>query len=342
MSRKASTGSEMADIRDRLAGTDPAQGEGELDRDSIARLAGIGERIGAQAITAPAPGRRERAWWPGRPPRRRRAIITFVAVPALLAASAAGWAIAHGRTASQVTDGIACYAAPRFPSSAAVVSATGQSPATVCAQIWAEGAIPGSYGTRVPPLVACVLPAGDAVGVFPDTSCAALRLQPLPGGYQRAAGRFSALVNHLNAQLGRSKCVSEPQAAADARQALRAYGFTGWRVTGYRPDQQTRCAIVAADSESHTIIVTSAPGQGVEAVQVPGLQPRSRCTAGNPPENTRVVLREFRAALRAAGYGQWKVVVGNPDSRAQPCYGSVGYDPAHRTISLESTASLNR
>ena len=341
MSHKARTGSEMADIRDRLAGMDPAQGE--LDRDSIARLAGIGDRIGARAIAAPAPGRRERAWWPGRPaPRRRRAVITFVAVPALLAASAAGWAITHGRTASQVTDGIACYAAPRFPSSAAIVSATGQSPAMVCAQIWAEGAIPGRHGTSVPPLVSCVLPAGDAVGVFPDTSCAALRLQPLPGGYHRAAARFSALVNHLNAQVSRSKCVSEPQAAAYARQALRAYGFTGWRVTGYRPDQQTRCAILTADSESHTVIVTSAPGQGVEAVQVPGLQPHSRCTAGNPPENTRVVLREFRAALRAAGYGQWKVVVGSPDSRAQPCYGSVGYDPAHRTISLESTASLTR
>jgi hypothetical protein len=341
MFRKARTGSDMADIRDRIASMDPAQGE--LDRDSIARLAGIGERMGAQAIAGPAPGRRERAWWPGRPAlRRRRAMITFVAVPALLAASAAGWAIAHGRTASQVTDGIACYAAPRFPSSAAIVSATGQSPAMVCAQIWAEGAIPGRHGSHVPPLVSCVLPAGDAVGVFPDTSCAALRLQPLPGGYQRAAAAFSALVDHLDAQLSRSKCVSEPQATAYARQALRAYGFTGWRVTGYRPGPGTRCAMFAADSERHTILVTSVPGQGVEAVQVPGLRPRSRCTAGHPPESTRVVLRKFRAALRAAGYGQWKVVVGSPASRAQPCYGGVSYDPAHRTISLDSTASLTR
>jgi hypothetical protein len=339
MFRKTTAGSDMADIRDRLAGTDPARGE--LDRDSIARLAAIGDRIGAQPVAAQAPRRRERAWWPGRPaPRRRRAVITFVAVPALLAASAAGWAIAHGRTAGQVTGGVACYAAPRFPSSAAIVSATGQSPAQICTQIWAEGAIPGSHGTHVPPLVSCVLPAGDAVGVFPDTSCAALRLQPLPGGYQRAAARFSALVNHLNAQIGRSKCVSEPQAAADARQALRAYGFTGWRVTGYRQGPGTGCAMFAADSESHLILITSVPGQGVAAVQVPGLRPRSRCTAGNPPEDTRVVLREFRAALRAAGYGQWKVVVGSPDSRAQPCYGSVGYDPAHRTISLDAAASL--
>jgi hypothetical protein len=340
MFHKTPAGSDLADIRDRLAGTDPAQGE--LDRDSIARLAGIGDRIGAQAVMAPAHRRRERAWWPGRPaPRRRRAVITFVAVPALLAASAAGWAITHARTASQVTGGVACYAAPRFPSSAAIVSATGQSPATICAQIWAEGAIPGRHGTRVPPLVACVLPAGGAVGVFPDTSCADLRLQPLPGGYQRAAATFSALVRHLDVQFGRSKCVSEPQATAYARQALRASGLTGWRVTGYQPGPGTRCATFGADSESHTIFVTSAPGQGVQAVQVPGLRPRSRCTAGNPPENTRVVLREFRAALRAAGYGQWKVVVGYPDSRAQPCYGSVGYDPAHRTISLASTASLS-
>ena len=123
---------------------------------------------------------------------------------------------------------------------------------------------------------------GDAVGVFPDTSCAALRLQPLPGGYQRAAAAFSALVDHLDAQLSRSKCVSEPQATAYARQALRAYGFTGWRVTGYRPGPGTRCAMFAADSERHTILVTSVPGQGVEAVQVPGLRPRSRCTAWPP------------------------------------------------------------
>src|SRR5450432_587231 len=92
MFHKTPAGSDMADIRDRLAGTDPAQGE--LDRDSVARLAGIGDRIGARTVAAPAYRRQERAWWPGRPaPRRRRAMITFVAVPALLAASAAGWAI---------------------------------------------------------------------------------------------------------------------------------------------------------------------------------------------------------------------------------------------------------
>jgi hypothetical protein len=37
MSHKARTGCEMAEIRDRLTGMDPAQGE--LDRDSVARLA---------------------------------------------------------------------------------------------------------------------------------------------------------------------------------------------------------------------------------------------------------------------------------------------------------------
>lgn len=340
MFSKTRTGSDMADIRDRLAGMDPAQGE--LDGDSAARLAGIGDRIGAQAVAAPARGRRDRAWWPGRPaPRRRRAMITFVAVPALLAASAAGWAIVRDRTATQVTDGIACYAAPHFPSSAAIVSANGESPATVCAQLWAEGAIPGKPGTHVPPLVACVLPSGGAVGVFPGTSCATLRLQPLPAGYQRAAAAITALVRHLDVRFGSSKCVSEPQAMEYARQALRTYGFTGWRVTGYQPGPGSRCAMFGADSEHHTIFITSAPGQGIESVSVPGLRPRSRCTAGNPPENTKVVLRQFRAALRAAGYGQWKVVVGTRVSRAQPCYGSVGYDPAHRTISLESTASLN-
>src|ERR1022692_2615921 len=46
MFHKTPAGSDLADIRDRLAGTDPAQGE--LDRDSTARAAGNGGPTGGQ------------------------------------------------------------------------------------------------------------------------------------------------------------------------------------------------------------------------------------------------------------------------------------------------------
>ena len=342
------TDTDIAAIRaDFFASADPAGGE--LDATAAARLAGI-----RQAITSHVPaahgsepsGRRPARSWraPGRRlehpgQRRRRAVVAAVGIPVLLAATAAGWEIVNVRTATQVTDGVACYAAASLHASTTVARASGQDPASVCARYWADGVITGKRSHNVPSLVACVLPDGGAVGVFPGTTCAALHLQPLPAGYRQAARQFSALSAGLAAWFRASRCVHETVAVAHVKEALRQHGLRGWRVVGYKPMQRSisgPCATFTAESRTHTIHVLPAFGQGVEAVTIPALnQPSSKCRPGRAPERATTVIRQLHAALRAAGYGQWKVVIVSPASTAQPCY-TAGFDPAAHQVGLSS------
>jgi hypothetical protein len=91
--------------------------------------------------------------------RKRRALIpALVAVSAILLV-AGGYLVIH-RTEHTVRS-FGCYAAPSLTADTTVVRRTGN-PVQVCASLWGDIA-PG----KVPPLVACVLPSGDAVGVFP-------------------------------------------------------------------------------------------------------------------------------------------------------------------------------
>jgi hypothetical protein len=337
-----STHTDISAIRAALANADPAGGE--LDTTAAARLASMRHAITSQATASPGSLRaalRPRKFQPGR--GRRRAVVISLAIPVLLAASAAGWEMAGTQTASHVTDGIGCYAAASLHASTTVVVATGQDPASVCARYWSDGVVSGKPGNHVPALVACVLPDGGAVGVFPDTSCSALGLQPIPRGYRQAARRFGALTAALRVRFGASRCVYEKVAVADVRQALRRHGFSGWRVVGYQPMPHSingPCATFIAQTRTHTVTVVPRAGQGVESVSVPALnKPSSECTPGHAPENPRTVTRQIQAALRAAGYGQWKVVIVNPASTAQPCY-SPGYDPARHEVTLSSYAGL--
>jgi hypothetical protein len=264
-----------------------------------------------------------------------------VGIPVLLAATAAGWVIANVGTATRVTDGVGCYAAASLHASTTIAPATGQDPASVCARYWADGVITGKRSHHVPSLVACVLPDGGAVGVFPDTTCTALHLQPLPVGYRQAARQFSALSAGLAAWFRASRCVHEPVAVAHVKEALRQHGLRGWRVVGYKPMPRSisgPCATFTAESRTHTIHVVPASGQGVEAVTIPALnRPSSTCSPGRAPERATTVTRQLHAALRAAGYGQWKVVIISPATTAQPCY-TAGYEPATHQVTLSSYA----
>lgn len=341
MFRKSTcTHTDISAIRAVLANADPAGGE--LDATAAARLARMRHAITSDATASP--GSLRAGHRPGKfrtVHGRRRAVITSLAIPVLLAASAAGWEIVGTMTASQVTSGIGCYAAASLHASATVVDATGQAPTIICARYWSDGVVSGKRSHHVPALVACVLPHSGTVGVFPETSCSALGLQPLPGGYRQAARQFSALSAALRARFGASRCVPETVAVADVRQALRQHGFSGWRVVGYKPMPHSingPCADFIAESRTHTVRVVPAPGQGAESVSVPALNmPSSDCTPGHAPENARTVTRQLQAALRAAGYGQWKVVIVNPASTRQPCY-SPGYDPARHEVTLASYA----
>lgn len=330
MFRKMSTrtDTDIAAIRAVLASADPAGDE--LDAAAAARLAGIRQAITSHVPAAhgsesagrrpvksrPAPGRRlERLGQ-----RRRRALAAAVAIPVLLAATAAGWEIANIRTATQVTDGVGCYAAASLRASTIIARATGQDPTSICARYWADGVITGKRSHHVPSLVACVLPNGGAVGVFPGTTCAALHLQPLPVGYRQAARQFSALSAGLGAWFRASRCVPEAAAVAHVREALRQHGLKGWRVVGYKPMPRSidgPCATFTAESRTHTIQVEPVAGQGVEAVTIPALhRPSSTCGPGRAPERATTVTRQLRAALRAA---RLRAVEGRDRQPGQHC-----------------------
>ena len=340
---------DITQARQLLAGIDPAAGE--LDDSAAEHLARIRTLVSAEpAVTAG-----KRTWWPARRQRqRRRVIITGIAVPALLAATGAGWALAAQPAASRVTNAVVCYSRPHLPLAGVSENAAGGSdngvpPAVMCARQWAAGdVIPGVH--RVPRvLAACAVPGLGDIGVFPDTSCQALDLPGVPAGFDTAARKFSALSNALAKGLtgtaSAPRCASEPAASAYIRQTARRYGFGRWRIALPAVTEPGLCWQAQPDPVSHTIAVLPQPGvyapgngpaQIIQRVMDP-LYSAGRCRAGRTPESTAAVVRELRARLRAAGYGNWTVtVVGLPTSVATPCYVSGGFTASRRVVDINS------
>jgi hypothetical protein len=346
--RQDRAAADISVIRQMLTGTDPVAGE--LAESVPDRLALIREQIRAEsAVTADG-----RTWWPTRHQRqRRRVVITCMAVPALLAATGGGWALAVQPAASRVTDAVVCYSLPHLPQRGVSESFGGGSddgvaPTRMCAEQWAAGGIiPGVR--RVPHrLAACALISLGMIGVFPDTTCATLHLPNVPAGYKLASRRFFALTRALNDLVGsgsKPRCVSEPAAAAYIRQAARKYGFASWRIIPPTAMQPKLCWQAQPDPASHTISIVPtpgmyAPGNGpAEVIQrvMDPLYSVTRCRPGGKPESTAAIIRELRTRLRQAGYGNWTVAVaGLPDSRSYPCYVSGGFSVNPRVVYINS------
>jgi hypothetical protein len=277
MFSKASIRRDVRDIQAMLTAADPAGGP--LTAGSAARLAALRHRIGGAgpgpgdpaAAFGTAPARNGRAWWPSQPERhrRRRIVIACVAAPALAATTAAGWVIANNTPASRVAENIWCWSSPRGGGSVTLPS-TGQAATAVCAQQWASGSMadfPGAHA-GVPPLVACSMGSfdGGSVGVYPDTTCQALHLPPLPSGYQQAARSVAGLSGDLEKDgllfTGTEKnpphvCPSTAEAIALTEQALQSNGLTGWRIDiRPAPVPNAGCAGANPDSASHSVWVS--------------------------------------------------------------------------------------
>lgn len=339
----------VSDIQSLVGDADPAPAE----FDAVTQLAELRQRL---TSTAPAPGRARarpnlRPWQPRR--RNRRVLIVSIAVPALLAATAAGWAIAT-TPASRVTGAVICYSLPHLPqrgsSESAAFGAGHGGPTAMCARQWAAGqVVPGVR--RVPStLVACAHPSLGQVAVFPDTTCAALHLPPLPTGYARAARHLDALAAALRDGLighgSRLRCASEPEALSFTRQTAREHGFGHWRIVPpRRADINSACWQAQANPGSHTIQIVQRPGtypraiaQVERTIRATLSVPRGACRRGAAPQQAVTIISKLRVALRSAGEGNWKVVVTASATRQQPCYEQVQSPPVHHTISLSPVA----
>ncbi len=237
-----------------------------LDNGARSRLATIRQAIIAEERTA---GQR-RVWWPARPWRRhRRLIVGSLAVPASLAAMAAGWAIATAPPASRVTLAVICYSLPHLPQQGISESAAGGiggalTPTAMCASQWQAGDVVAGVHQAPASLVACSNPGLGEVAVFPDTTCAAAGLPPLAAGYERAARRFDAFSDALMRGLiggGREpRCVSEAAAVSFTRKTARTHGFGSWPIISPRHAGGPACWQAAPDPATHTIQIAVQPG----------------------------------------------------------------------------------
>jgi hypothetical protein len=333
----------IAEIQSLLAGTDPAAAE--LTADESARLSLLSEHVTAVRET-PGHGR---TWWPARQYRRhRKIVITSIAVPAVLAGTATGWAIAASPSPSQLTNAVVCYSLPHPPEKGASETAAGGAdpgiaPVAFCAKQWAAGqVIRGVH--RVPHLAACAMPRLGDVGVFPDTTCTALHLPPVPAGFIEAVRKFTGLQKALISREV-SRCLSESAAAADTRGIAAAHGFGSWRIAQPKTVPPGLCWQAQAQPQTHVIDILPQDGvyprsnkvaRIVEQVMTP-LYTKLRCKMGSKPEPAAPIRRELLTRLRAAGIKGWKVVVeGPPASKSAPCYVSAGPQMGVRIVPLNN------
>jgi hypothetical protein len=339
----------VRDIQGLLGEAGPATAG--LDDAASARLTRIRHAI----VSGPPASGRGRTWWPDRLRRKhRRVVLGCIAVPALLAATAAGWAIAASPPASRLTTAVVCYTLPHLPEigiseGAAGGTDDGLPPTVFCARQWAAGQVVAGVHHVPASLAACANPALGEVAVLPDTTCAAVHLPPLPAGYGQAARQFGALDNTLIAGLAgtgsQTRCVSEPAAVSFTRQALRADGFGSWKIIAPARAGGDFCWQAQPDPASHTVQMVPQPGvypAGVtrveQVIRTTLSVPAGACRSGRAPQSAAITIRRLTAALQQAGEGSWQVTVQQPATRELPCYEQVRFPVGDHSVVLSPVA----
>lgn len=213
---------------------------------------------------------------PVRGRRRRRRLV-----PALVATSLLGGAVAYGLLRGEVSnpETVACFEAPDLAAATEVVTVEAAGPVDACAGLWRRGVFEPSTG--VPPLVACVLPEG-VVGVFPATGagdpCTALNLAPLsptptrstttttlPGAAPApppvsppAADPNTRILNFRDAVLGQfldSPCMAPAAGAEIVRRELDRAGLSDWTITSGGYTSERPCASLSFRSEERQVVL---------------------------------------------------------------------------------------
>lgn len=208
--------------------------------------------------------------------RRRRRLV-----PALVASSLVGGAVAYGLLRGEVSspETVACFERADLSATTAVPAVEAGGPIEACAGVWRRGAFGG--GTEVPPLVACVLPSGVA-GVFPATDgtdvCTALNLAPItpiplpppttttpgpPTVPQPAADLNTRILDFRDAVLAQfveAPCVAPATGAEIVSRELARAGLADWTVVsgGFSADRP--CATLSLrPEERQVLLVPSTP-----------------------------------------------------------------------------------
>lgn len=206
-------------------------------------------------------------------PRRRR---TRRLVPALVVTSLLSGAVAYSLLRGEVSnpETVACFETADLAAATDVAVVEAAGPIEACAGLWRRGVF--GADKQVPPLVACVLPAGVA-GVFPATAgtdvCTALNLVPItptqppappttvPGPAPApppAADLNTRIVNFRDAVLGQfidAPCLAPATAEGIVRRALDREGLGDWTIvsTGYTAERP--CATLSLRPEQRQVVL---------------------------------------------------------------------------------------
>lgn len=200
-----------------------------------------------------------------------------------------------------MTSGVGCYASANLHADVDVTAATGGEPTALCAQDWTSGPLHArlAAGAPVPSLTACVLPQGGAVGVFPETTCQALGLEPLPPDYTARAKQFAALRDDLRDRFAAQTCLPVTEGVQIVREALARHGFARWTVTSGQDGPGTPCAAFSPDSEHHNITVVGQVSPAfVATIEEALTKVNGTCHAGTSPADTATASNAVSRATR--------------------------------------------
>lgn len=196
--------------------------------------------------------------------QKSRARLIAVAAAGMLLLTAVGAGAYMATQPDEMFTSLGCYEDADLASNVAVVNtAPDRQPTEVCAELWRTGEVGQEDNGPAPDLTACVLPSGEALGVFPGKqgTCAALGLTALddvdvdPDAPSVAQLR-GALVQHIS-----HDCLGQEQAVAVVREQFHTNGFDDWTVQVETDIDDDECASFGIHPATRTVELGPIPAR---------------------------------------------------------------------------------